>query len=507
MRQLVFLLMIVLFSFNRVLAGPIFSVTPLITGQSQLQQGQQGTAVYQITNNTPYNFTSFGLYQLPQGISAVTNGGYQYCSFPLSLNSGANCLIKFNIDSTQTSSVQGGPVLCYSSSKPIYCSQPFQQEQLSTQTASGPASSSCSPTASSVSNFNYELTQTIDSSTIDASTINSWGPARNQLIMSSSNPNLHQCTTTNITNTNNIQWMQNRLLASELFWVNQKLNYCHHHVVDFATPPVSYGTPRAQISSGGGFCSTATDLMPGSVYYGQSARWNLTGTASETIDNWNNNNGMWHGVDCSDFTSFAYNFAFGIQFNSDTGYQAGQATDGSQNTLTPNGQTSGNTLQAFSNSNPNSPAGVLVCKDGKTEQEEAACGGYGTDGYFSVFRGSDYSHPYYTISDQMLQTLQPGDLIFLGFSKGAGDGNNSSSVVTHVITWTGKKVGYGTNDINPSLIAPESICPMSDWAAQVGDWVIIDSHYQGPDYRVFSSCFYGNNIWGVRRVIGYMQAS
>jgi hypothetical protein len=35
----------------------------------------------------------------------------------------------------------------------------------------------------------------------------------------------------------------------------------------------------------------------------------------------------------------------------------------------------------------------------------------------------------------------------------------------------------------------------------IGDWVITDSHYQGPDYRILTSCFYLNNLWGVRRVI------
>jgi cell wall-associated NlpC family hydrolase len=305
--------------------------------------------------------------------------------------------------------------------------------------------------------------------------------------------------------------MQQRLLASENFWVGQKLNYCHHHVVDFATPATSYGTPRTAIgTSDGGYCSNATDIMPGSTYYGQQVRWNYSGSASETSNNWLNNQQMWYGVDCSDFTSFNYNFAFGIQFNSDTGFQAGQATDNSQDMLMPNGQKlspAGNILQSFNNFNPNSPAGVLVCKNGQTEQEYPQCGGYGTNGYMSSFLNDDFTHgSVNNLTDGMLNLLQPGDLLFLAFPPGdsRGDGNNKTSVVTHVVTWTGKKVGYGANDVNPSLIAPESICPQSDWQPVVGEWVIIDSHYQGPDYRVFTQCFYQNNIFGVRRVIGYM---
>jgi hypothetical protein len=112
------------------------------------------------------------------------------------------------------------------------------------------------------------------------------------------------------------------------------------------------------------------------------------------------------------------------------------------------------------------------------------------------------------ITPAMLNLLKPGDLIYLAFSPSSGqsgDGSNTTSLVTHVITWTGKKIGYGPNDVNPSQISPESVCPTS-WQPQIGDWTIIDSHYQGPDYRDFTPCFYQNNIWGVRRIIGYMHS-
>ncbi|MDR3491338.1 MAG: hypothetical protein P4M12_04740 [Gammaproteobacteria bacterium] len=479
---------------------PIFTVNPNVTGQSQLVQGQTGTAIYTVTNTSNRNLTNIGLVNLPTGVTYIPNAGYQYCNSTFNLNAGQECLIKVAINSNISGNVQGGPKVCFSATQPVYCSQPLQVNQLSTQITPGPISSSCQD---NISNFNYELTQTFDSSVIDSGTIQSWGPGRNQLLLSPSNPNLTSCPTTNLSNTAGISWMQNRVIAAEDFWVKQKLNYCHHHVPDFATPAISNGTPRASITSGGGFCSTATDIMPGSAYYNQPVRWNYSGTGSETSNNWLNNSAMWYGVDCSDFTSFIYNFAFGIQFNSDTGYQAGQATNGSQDNLTPNGQTTLNQLQSFSNTNPNSPAGVLVCKNGQTEQELSQCGGFGTDGYFSVFLGSSTRPTPSNITPAMLNLLQPGDLIFLGFA--GSDGNNPTSMVTHVITWTGKTVGYGANNINPSQIAPESICP-NNWQPQIGDWVIIDSHYQGADYRVFSSCFYQNNIWGVRRVIGYMAS-
>ena len=490
-----------LLSVNCWSSSPIFLVTPNVIPQSELFSGQFGTAIFQVTNNSGRQLNGAGLVGLPSGVTQVANAGDQYCPASLNMPPNSSCLIKLLINSSQiSSSVQGGPKVCYSTSHPVYCSQPLQVNQLNTQVVAGPIPQSCN---ANVANFNDELVQTFDSGVIDPGTINSWGPARSHLTMSAS-PNLLSCTTVTIANTTSIEWMQQRVIAAEDFWVKQKLNYCHHHNPDFYTPVVSYGTPRAQIATGdGGYCSNAPDIMPGSAYYNQAVRWNYNGTGSETSYNWLNNNYMWYGLDCSDFTSFIYNFAFGIQFNSDTGYQAGQLPGHSQDALTPNGQTNSNMLQPFSNTNPDSPAGVLVCKNGQTEQELPECGGYGTNGYFSSFLNADQLPTPSNIKPAMLNYLQPGDLIFLGF-KGR-DGNNPTSIVTHVVTWTGKKVGYGQNDVNPNVIAPEEICPQSDWQPVIGEWVIIDSHYQGADYRVFTSCFYGNNVWGVRRTIGYMQ--
>jgi cell wall-associated NlpC family hydrolase len=483
-------------------AQPVFNITPNVKGQEVLIKEQQGTYIYQITNNTNNTLNNIGLHNLPSGVSVVSNAGYQYCTFPLNLNKNASCLIKLNINSKQiTNTISGGPEVCFTANRPVYCSQPLVVNQLATQVIPGPIPSSCNANSA---NFDYELTQRLDSTTIVPSTIESWGPGRNHLLLSPSNPDLRVCTTNNSANTTAVTWMQKRVLSAEEFWVKQKMNYCHHHVPDFYTPLTSYGLPRTSITTGGGYCSAQVDIKPGTFYYGQPVRWNYSGTGSETQANWINNNQMWYGVDCSDFTSFIYNFAFGIQFNSDTGYQAGQAEDGSQDNLTPNAQTALNELAAFNDSNPNSPAGVLVCKNGQTEREHPHCGGYGTNGYFSVFLNADLHPTPSNITPTMLTLLKPGDLLFLGFT--GNDGNNPTSMVTHVITWTGKKVGYGSDDIRPEQIAPEEICP-NNWQPQIGDWVIIDSHYQGPDYRVFSHCFYQNNIWGVRRVIGYMQSS
>ncbi len=482
---------------------PIFLVTPNTKVTSSLVQGQTGTAIYQVLNNSNHTLSNIQVTNLPTGVTQVSNPGPDYCTNLTSLNGpGSLCLIELQINSNISGNLSGGPII--SAYNGLFRSQPFIADQLSTQITAGPVGQTC---GENIDNFSYELTQPFDSGVIDPATIFSWGPGRNHLLLSPSNPNLTICPTLDLTNTTQIAWMQNRMIAAENFWVTQKLNYCHHHVVDFYTPVTSYGTPRTAIASGGGFCSTSTSLAPSN--YGQQIRWNYSGTESETIDNWVNKNRMWYGVDCSDFTSFAYNFAFGIQFNSDTGFQGGQKTDGSQDTVTPNSQDlSTHLLELPNSSDPNSPAGLLVCKDGTVETRTgptAFCGGLGTDGYFSVFRSPYSTHPIphpEDITPAMLNLLQPGDLIYLGFA--GNDGNNPTSMVTHVVTWTGKHVGNGPNDIPASQIAPESICP-NNWQPQTGDWVIIDSHYQGPDYRVFSACFYQNNVWGVRRVIGYMN--
>lgn len=39
-------------------------------------------------------------------------------------------------------------------------------------------------------------------------------------------------------------------------------------------------------------------------------------------------------------------------------------------------------------------------------------------------------------------------------------------------------------------------------ANNLGNWIITDSHYQGPDFRASTNCFYRNQVWGVRRVLG-----
>lgn len=456
---------------------PLFLVTPVVTAPSPLAQGQTGTAIYQITNNTcpassrgcsaGRNFTNISLTNLPNGVTQAANPGVDYCSSSFNLTPGAQCLIKLQINTSTSGNIQSGPKVCFPANRPIYCSQPLQVNQLAMQVTPGPASESCQ---ANVANFNGELSQTFDSPIgIDPA----WGPQKNTLPLSTSNPNLSGCPVSA-----GASWQQQRVLAAIDFWIKQKLNYCEHHVPDYQTSLAMRGNAYGQ----GGYCNPVVSYYPGS-FYGQHIRWNYSGTGSETASNWVDNGAMWYGFDCSNFTAFVYDFALGINFSSGIPDQAGQRSD--ELSLTPNQQVSPSMLL----DNPGA-AGALVCQDNTTEVNHS-CTGHG--GYISTVNSSG-TYDAHAVTPAMLNALHPGDLIFIAGS--LDDGSHSTSV-THVIMWTGKQIGSG---IPASQIAPDELC-LRDWQPQTGGWVIADSHYQGPDYRMITQCFYLANVWGVRRVI------
>ncbi|WP_298627421.1 hypothetical protein [uncultured Legionella sp.] len=327
------------------------------------------------------------------------------------------------------------------------------------------------PCKDNESNFDFELKQPLTNNQF----VKGWGLKPNTLQI---NPEFSVCMNSKV-----INWKWERLLASADYWVKQKLNYCHHYLPDYSTPLIDRDAELHQ----GGYCSTAKNIMPGSFYYQQQARWNYKGTGSETIDNWLHNT-MWYGMDCSNYTAFIYNFAFGLRFSSNTKFQAGQRTDKSQNNLSPNQQSDINVLD-----NPGA-AGKLVCRDNTVEIEHS-CKNHG--GYLSVIDAFGVKHPG-SIQSSDLAGLHPGDLLFIATSR---SGAANPLAVIHVVMWTGKQVGLGANDIHPDQIAPNKFCPQKDWMPHSGDWIITDSHYQGPDYRVITPCYYLNNLWGVRRVV------
>lgn len=501
MKKIALSSVIMIASVNCFAAQPIFTVTPNISAQSSLISGETGTAVYQVTNSSGRALSNIGLAQMPGGVVPNTNAVSQYsqyCTNPFTLSAGASCLLKVQLNTSQLgSSVTGGPKVCFSQSQPVYCSQPLQPDQLNTSISQGAIPQDCN---SNYANFNYELTQSLDSAT---SFDPVWGPTRANLLLSPSNPNLTSCLTTA-----GVMWGQKRIVAAAAFWISQKLNYCHHYNPDWATPV----SARGAAGNAGGYCNPAVDSMPGSVYYGQQARWNYSGQGGETLNNWVNNNRMWYGMDCSNYTSFLYNFSFGanstlgIPFDSQTGFQAGQISTGCSGTtcpqdfLSPNQQVPGDASKILTNPQK---AGYLVCMDGTVDPTPATptmCEGHG--GYLSAIDSAGTLRPPGTITvAHVAQVLHPGDILFI-----AGGGVNpdgSSSEVTHAIMWLGQQVGNGPNNIPASKIAPND-APCADpsfWQPHTGDWLITDSHYQGADYRVLTSCFYLNNLWGVRRVL------
>lgn len=321
-----------------------------------------------------------------------------------------------------------------------------------------------------VDNFNAELKQAFHSARV----VKGWGPRRRVLKL---NPELRHCF-----KKAGVDWQRQRILAAADYWIKQKINYCHHYVPDYQTP---LGLRNAAHNKGG-YCNPAKNEHPGSVYYQQQVRWNYNGNADETPSNWSNN-AMWYGVDCSNYTTFLYDFSFGVLFSSGIKSQAGQRAGKAQKNLSPNQQSTDNVLD-----NPHA-AGKLVCKDNSLEQEHS-CAAHG--GYLSVIDSSGKKHHGSILSkDLAALPLYPGDLLYISTPK-----PHAGSVI-HVVMWTGKQVGYGPNDILPNQIAPNTRCPQKEWMPHLGDWVITDSHYQGPDYRVMSACYYLNNLWGVRRVI------
>lgn len=454
----------------------IFLVTPRVIGPSPIMIQQTGTAIYQITNNSNRALSGIGLVNLQPGVTLVPNLGYDYCLSPINLAPGQSCLVKLAIDSTISGNVIGGPKVCYSSSNPIYCSQPFAAEQLSIKVTPFVPSTTCQD---NIANFNSELAQTFDIPPVAGT---GWGPTRNTFPLSTNNPNIANCLTDPSAGT---PWQQGRVLAAADFWIKQKLNYCEHHVPDFQTPVSQrgniYGAPN------GGYCNPVVDLAPQSVYYNQQARWNYSGTGSEILSNWVNG-AMWYGFDCSNYTAFLYDFSFGVNFSSGIKEQSGQ-------------------IQPTSSEGPNnggaqyyqagSTSGYLVCQDGTSDNPNNTPCNSPTNPYISTIDSSGNYSPTGVTVAELTNALKPGDLIYV-----AGDlvSHAHTPAVTHVIMWTGKTIGTGADQINPRQIAPNELCQQY-WQPINGAPVITDSHYQGPDYRMLTQCFYIENIWAVRRVI------
>jgi len=312
-------------------------------------------------------------------------------------------------------------------------------------------------------------------------------------------------------------WNQQRILAAVNYWVGQKVNYCHHHIPTWNPAYELDGVTANPLAKDAyAQCSTNTDIMP-PIPVESIIRWNYSESGNETALAWYNLNSgesyptgnYGYGLDCSDYTKLVYAYAESIYFTSAVAMQAGQSI--SQSNLAPN-------MTGFIDS-PESDslglysAGNLVCADGSLAPSHGiansnSCSGHG--GYISVFE-SNGNYNANAVTDSILNNLQPGDLIYIAGQAYDYSRQTINPTVTHVIIWTGQKIGVSSS-ISNNMIAPQTDidswgyhngeCGGLFWSAanNNGNWIISDSHYQGPDYRAFTSCFYRNQVWGVRRV-------
>jgi hypothetical protein len=271
------------------------------------------------------------------------------------------------------------------------------------------------------------------------------------------------------------------VMAVENYWVDQGINYCHHHIPGWLPPksPVRFRNFSSGGTSGGStskMTCTANRRADGS----QSA---TPLTSSDEI--------QWQGVDCSDFTSWVYNFAGLTQEtnNLETGIGS-QACSTGDDPLVSSGQ---------------KEPGVLL----------------------DINQGNIAS---------MVDYLKPGDLLYI--TQKATVPANVGTVTTadgydvsHVITWTGKhyselkasdpahfdlstlgKVGSRLGVDIASYLSRADGKPMP--VTELGEspdkdpWMIIDSHEAGPAYRPFviknaamKADWYAASLSHVRRII------
>ncbi len=271
------------------------------------------------------------------------------------------------------------------------------------------------------------------------------------------------------------------VMAVENYWVDQGINYCHHHIPGWL-PPTSPAKFR-NFSSGGTSGGSASKMTCTANRRADGSQSLARLTKSDEI--------QWEGVDCSDFTSWVYNFAGLTQAtnNLETGIGS-QACSTGDDPLVSSGQ---------------QEPGVLL----------------------DINQGNIAS---------MVGYLKPGDLLYITqkatVSADVGTVTTADGYdVSHVITWTGKhyselrasdpahfgldtlgKVGSRLGvDLASYLTTHDGkAVPVSELggSADTDPWMIIDSHYAGPAYRPFiiknatmKADWYAASLSHVRRII------
>nr|WP_051180539.1 hypothetical protein [Caballeronia insecticola] len=279
------------------------------------------------------------------------------------------------------------------------------------------------------------------------------------------------------------------VMAVENFWVDQNINYCHHHIPGWLPPDDSaLADPKYRNASAG---STSGAKGSSTQKYGMTCTAQRSGIdGSQIVQRKGQSSAtalpvaqvQWHGVDCSDFTAWVYNFA-GLT-KDHTEVETGIST---QACMTPAG--------AASTPQWASPAqiGVLL----------------------------DINHGNFDTTSKL---LLPGDLLYITLSPPKKNGvaipetATSTIGLSHVVTWTGKKWSELRNGpegwrYDPAHIGEPGSRLGGDLAYILGDddvlgaltkldpYMIIDSHYAGPAYRPFYG-WYRGSVSNVRRIVG-----
>ncbi|MBN9527891.1 MAG: hypothetical protein J0H82_16905 [Alphaproteobacteria bacterium] len=243
-------------------------------------------------------------------------------------------------------------------------------------------------------------------------------------------------------------WQQKRILAAASLIVQQQFNYCHHYIPAWDSKGLLFGGQAS-------YCYSGTNSSAGAGASAVSA-----------------NQATQMGVDCSNFSAFLYNFAFGgIRFTGDVQSQGG------------------------------------------TMAGAAAANNYGT----AWAPGTAFARPsnmtaLITPGSAVYQQypFQPGDLLFIGPTEASA----LQGKISHVVIWTGLRApdgryltveSYGVvNDTPSGKVSAQSPIPnsfLTNSAAATG----YSSAYinnSGPNIRYFEGTFRATNLVHYRRVIG-----
>nr|WP_250478464.1 hypothetical protein [Caballeronia sp. INML1] len=283
------------------------------------------------------------------------------------------------------------------------------------------------------------------------------------------------------------------VIAVENYWVDQNVNYCHHHVPGWLPPDDSSSAdPRYRNSSKG---STSGEKSSSTQKYGMTCTAQRSGIdGSQIVQHQGEASAQalppaqiqWHGVDCSDFTAWVYNFA-------------GLTTDNRE-------VETGITTQACM-----TPAGAASTPKWAGPQQTGVL--------------LDINHGNF---DDTSKHLLPGDLLYITVAPPKVNNVTVPETATctialsHVVTWTGKKWSELRNGpegwrYDPAHIGEPGSRLGGDLAYILNDndvlhalktldpYMIIDSHYAGPAYRPFYG-WYRGSVSNVRRIIGADEA-